>query len=486
MNNPIRLYGEHWTITSISLNAFTDAIDTPVHRNEYFLFEGEIEEEIIGSIFFLENELDGNAYVILVDSPDYEKARLTIRNYSATVETSNNITVVPCQKGECESVCRKTIRNTMKNRPLIAMSNTWGDCNGFSKINEKFILREIDNAEKIGLDIVQIDDGWQSGSTADPKRRDKNGLRIFADDFWLLNEERFPHGMKYVADYAAQKGIKLGLWFAPESKNHFELLERDIAILKNAYDNWGIRYFKLDMYRIQDDTDRNRFAQYIEKINSFGDDVAIQLDVTLDNRVNYLFGREYCSVFVENRYTETITYFPHRTLKNLWLLSEYIPASHLQFELVNPELNADKYADNDIFATPHYDIEYLFASVMLSNPLFWMELQNLSEENIEKLESILSFWKKYRNIFSESDVSPIGKRPCGKSFTGFYIKHGNDEYALIFREAANETQGSFYISSNAKDAEVLLSNGNVNVTVCNGNLNAEFDSPRTFTFVKLN
>lgn len=57
MNNSIRLTSEHWTITSITLNAFTDAIDTPVHRNEYFLFGGEIEEEIIGNIFFLRMSL---------------------------------------------------------------------------------------------------------------------------------------------------------------------------------------------------------------------------------------------------------------------------------------------------------------------------------------------------------------------------------------------------------------------------------------------
>ena len=95
------------------------------------------------------------------------------------------------------------------------MSNTWGDCNGFSKIHEDFILRKIDKAAEFGLNIVQIDDGWQFGSTANTKRRDENGMRVFADDFWLLNQDRFPHGMKYIADYAQNKGITLGLWFAP-------------------------------------------------------------------------------------------------------------------------------------------------------------------------------------------------------------------------------------------------------------------------------
>lgn len=143
MNKSINLNGEHWTVTAIKLNGFTDALDTPVHKNEFFLFEGEIEEDIFGSIFFLENELDGNAFVILVDSPDYEKAKLIVTQYTATVETTSKITILPCQKGECEAVCRNAIRETMKRAPLFAMSNTWGDCNGFSKINEEFILREM-------------------------------------------------------------------------------------------------------------------------------------------------------------------------------------------------------------------------------------------------------------------------------------------------------------------------------------------------------
>ena len=136
MNNIIKLEGEHWTVTSITLNAFTDAIDSLVHRNEYFLFEGEIEEEISGNIFFLENEHNLNAFVILVDNPDYEKARLRIASYTATVEATSKVTVIPCKKGECEAICRRTVRNTMRSNSLVTMSNTWGEGNGFSKVNE--------------------------------------------------------------------------------------------------------------------------------------------------------------------------------------------------------------------------------------------------------------------------------------------------------------------------------------------------------------
>lgn len=94
--------------------------------------------------------------------------------------------------------------------------------------------------------------------------------------------------------------------------------------------------------------------------------------------------------------------------------------------------------------------------------------------------------KEYRKIFSESDIIPIGNRPCGRSFTGFYIKHTDGEYALVFREATNEKCGTFSFSGNAEKATVLLSNGNVSTTVRDGILDVEFDSPCTFAFVKFN
>ena len=484
---PITLKGEHWTITTISLNAFTDDIDTPVHKSEFHLFRGRVAESMVGNLFFLENMHDGDAYVIMTDCPDYGKANLMIRNYTVTMDAgTNTVTVISCKKGECEAICRKKYREDMAQNPLITMSNTWGDCNGFSCVCEEFVIKEIDKAAELGLDIVQIDDGWQFGSTADLTRRDNRGRRIFADDFWKLNEERFPRGMKYISDYAAEKGIKVGLWFAPESREHFAYTARDIAILKHAYENWGIRFFKLDMYWIECDLDRDRFLQYLADIYDFGNDVAVQLDVTRPSRINYFSGRQYGTIFVENRYTKTKTYFPHRTLKNLWLLSKYIPASRFQFELVNPDLNTESYAPTDAFSTARYDIDYLFASVMLSNPLFWMEMQFLSDENTEKLKNIISIFKKYRSVFSEGDVSPIGEKPSGRSFTGFMIKHDDDEYMLVFREVTEKESGIFFVPSEKTSVEILYTNTEVSAKIDEGILKVNFSKPRAYALMKLN
>jgi len=483
---PLSLKGEHWTITAVCLNAFTDDIDTPVHKSIYHLFRGKLAERVEGNVFFLENEHDGNAFVLLSDCPDYERAVLTIRDFTADLtEHTSTYSIHPCKKGECEAVCRRALREGMDSKTVVAMSNTWGDRNGFSRICEEFVLKEIDRAAEIGLDIVQIDDGWQFGSTADRSRRDQNDRRFFDDDFWELNRERFPRGMEYIADYAAGKGVTLGLWFAPDSREHFARLERDVSILKNAYDHWGIRFFKLDMYWIESLADKERFLRFLKAIYSFGKDVAVQLDVTRNARVNYLCGKQYGTVFVENRYTKTHTFFPHRTLKNLWLLSHYIPASRLQFELVNPDLNRESYAPDDEFATPRYDIEYLFASVMLSNPLFWMELQFLSEENTRRLQGLLDLWKKHRVIFSRGDVQPIGECPSGRSFTGFHIRYHDEEYALLFREVTQKQSAAFLLESDAKTAEIIVSNTDLSVTLSDGVLKADFSSPRSYAFLRL-
>ena len=483
---PIVLNGEHWTITAVSLRAFTDDLDTPVQKNEYYLFKGMLAETVKGNIFFLENIHEGNAYVILTDCPDYERAELKIMNFTVNVDAgTNTVTAVSCKKGECEAACRAKYREAMDRKALVTMSNTWGDCNRFTRVCEEFVLKEIDKAAELGVDIVQIDDGWQFGNTADLARRDERGRRLFADDFWQINETRFPNGLKYITDYASSKGIKVGIWFAPESRDHFVCMDRDIAILKNAYENWGIRFFKLDMYWIECDLDRDRFLQYLSSIYAFGNDVSVQLDVTRPDRINYLNGRQYGTLFVENRYTKKRTYFPHRTLKNFWLLSKYVPASRFQFEVINPELNQEIYSPNDEFAPARYDMDYLFASVMLSNPLFWMEMQFLTDENSEKLKYMISIFKKYSNLFSKGDIAPIGEVPSGRSFTGFFIRHGGEEYALVFREATEKDTGIFFVSSEKTNAEVICSNAEVSICMDVDMLKVNFSKQRAFAFVKL-
>lgn len=485
--NLLKLEGEHWMIRSVKLHAFTDDNDTLCEENEYNMFARNLFFTQKGEIFFLENPETGNAHVIICELPDYQTATLTIRGGVVKVDNgTNGLLLGFCKMGECEKLCRDYFRHAKKPVGLVTMSNTWGDRNGFSRVCADFVLKEIDSAQEIGVDIVQIDDGWQFGSTADPMRRDETGWREYKDDFWDLDEAKFPQGMKVVTDYAKEKGIKVGMWFAPAPQQNFALRQRDLSVLKKAYDEWGIRFFKLDMYWVRSDADRDNFLEFLKGIYSFGSDVSVQLDITRNDRLNYLCGRQYGTVFVENRYTKSANSFPHRILRNLWMISKYLPASKFQFELINPDLYAECYNENDPFAPALYDMDYLFAMVMLCNPLFWMEMQFLGKERIAQMQPVLNVWKTLRDDFSKFDVAPIGNKPNGRNFTGFTVSDdGKVKYLLLFREVTEKDSGTFILDVDKSDCEVLATNADAKVEIGNGVVTATFNKPRAYALVKI-
>lgn len=71
--------------------------------------------------------------------------------------------------------------------------------NYFAKIDENIILRDLNGLDraKDEVSIFQIDDGYQV-TTGD----------------WVENE-KFPHGMRYIVDAIHAKGYQAGLWVAP-------------------------------------------------------------------------------------------------------------------------------------------------------------------------------------------------------------------------------------------------------------------------------
>lgn len=189
---------------------------------------------------------------------------------------------------------------------------------------------------------------------------------------------------------------------------------------------------------------------------------------------------------MENRYAKTANSFPHRVLRNLWMISRYIPSSKFQFELINPDLYKESYRSGDPFVPSLYDMDYLFAAVMLSNPLFWMELQFLSKERRAQLKKIMDVWKAHRGMFAKCDVMPIGDKPSGRSFTGFYVSYeGKPQYLLLFREVTEESAARIFCPVTQQNAEILISNSDAAVTVGDGFADVEFSKPRSYALIEL-
>ena len=478
-----RAKGENLILKAVKLKTQTDNHDTLLEENIKYMYKGKIEETE-GHIFILTDSYNNTSTVFIVPVPDCVTPVFRVTNSTVEIKAYGfPIYVGSCAYEEVYRFIRGWYRLLYKPKGLHAMSNTWGDRNGRSRVNDSFIRREIESGSDIGLDVVQIDDGWQKGI---PDKYDENGLRVFEGDFWDVKKDIFPDGIKPLSDYAKEKGVELGLWFAPHSNGVFSKYERDMQVLRKAYDECGIKYFKLDMIQLLSIEHSERMLDFLDDMFAFGDDVSVELDVTADMRLGYLLCAPYGTIFVENRYTAWSNYYPHRTLRNLWLLSKYIPTSKFQFELLNPELCQDKYGKDDPLRPELYDIDYLFASVMFSNPLFWMETQYLSDNCREKLKNIVPLWRMYRDEILNSDVYPIGEEPSGASMTGFVAESDGVIHLLLFREHTDRESFTFDIGNNiGEEAELVQSNTEVSFTKDGGRISVKFGKKAAYAWFRI-
>lgn len=370
-------------------------------------------------------------------------------------------------------------------------SNTWGDRNRDSRVCEAFLVEEIRRAAIIGLDAVQIDDGWQKGTTqnsASPHGGVWEGYYGVDPDFWTPHPVRFPNGLEPVASYAASQGVALGLWFSPDSSKEFANWRRDADTLLNLWCRYKVAIFKLDGVKLSTPLARKRYLSLLERVSALSQrQILLQQDITAQERMGYLAERQYGTLFVENRYTDFANYYPHRTLRNLWMLCRYIPAQRMQFEVPNPRRNTERYQD-DPFAPERYSMDYLFASVMPAQPLLWMELSGLGEGDWSCLERIIAIFRQHRDAMWRCDVRPIGQEPSGQAFTGFVWQEPQQRregYLLLLREYTRAESFAFFEAPRQADLRLLCANHPVSSEYRHdGTLHAHFVQPRTYAFYR--
>ena len=468
-------------LSSVLLRTETDHHDTPVSERVSYAYRGRIER-VEGHFFFLSLPAEGLSVVYIVPTPDLITPTLSMEKGEVRICCGDYAVVRgECKTGDEAYLCRSWYRTLYKPSMLVAMSNTWGDRGGREVVTEEFVLGEIEWAKRLGVDVVQVDDGWQKQA---PNTYDETGLRVFEGDFWDVQTSVFPNGIESITPYATAHGVETGLWFAPHSRNDFEHFDRDVALLRHAYEEWGFRYFKLDMLQLHSVSQCKRAEEFFKALLAFGDDVTVELDVTADKRLGYLASAPYGTLFVENRYSAWSNYYPHATLRNLWRLSELVPASKLQFELLNPKRFTEAYAKEDVLRPETYGIDYFFASVMVSNPLFWMEMQHLSEEDAERLASIVGVWRAWRGELVRADVCPILEEPSGASLTGFTAKTEDALHVILLREVTEREDFAFEVEGYTSPT-LLATNANAAVSLTDEALRVRLDAPRSYAWIRL-
>ncbi len=295
---------------------------------------------------------------------------------------------------------------------------------------EDNIITEIDSQADLGIDVQQIDDGWQ-GFDFDSWRPIPD-YELKPDDaiYPLYQSDSYPvypQGWKKVRDYAQKKGIKLGLWAAIN-------ISADDLIWN--YEHGDFRYYKLDYAHLGQMKDVDQLMGKARKlILHSGHKVRINWDLTEKNpRVGYFFGREYGNIYLENRKPEWppgVVYKPYLVLRDAWQLSKYVNLNKFQITIQNVDrVSRDL---SDAYQHPH---DYCLAVILMSSPIFFQETQYYTEAAREKLRPLIKLYKEHRNEMFRGYVFPIGNKPDNGTWSGFqnHDPESGQGYVIILRQ----------------------------------------------------
>lgn len=448
----------HLKVTAWELKDQTDGVGELVQTREWLLLPGTVPVEITANVVDVQDVVTGAGTVYLRLSPLPGSRNWEGSDFRTKPGSVDGVEVIerPCRTLKLPyaggTVGRRTalMKAQRELRPYVAgrdglfLSNTWGDRNRDARICEAFLMREIAAAAELGVDVVQIDDGWQKGRTANSTAAKGKGVwdGYWASDpeFWSPDPVRFPNGLKPILEGLAAHGMKLGLWFGPDSSHDAANWERDADLLLDYHRTLGVDYFKIDSLKTRSELSLKRQAALFDKVlKGSAQKVVFDLDVTAERRPGYFGLPEIGPVFVENRYTDWHKYWPHQTLRQFWALCDVVDPVRLRMEILNPLRNREKYA-NDPLAPAAWPIESVFASVMLGSPLGWFEVSGLDAATVARLKPFVATWKRHRTRLHAGVVHPIGAKPDGVAWTGFVVAQEDGELdVILFRELNDET-----------------------------------------------
>ncbi|GKX65334.1 glycoside hydrolase family 36 protein [Inconstantimicrobium mannanitabidum] len=200
-----------WTYTYIREKNLISFVGSLIEKTGYTLFQYDKKEKNL---------------VIVKDSVDLvvNKPRILFDIFIA--------------QGEEHDIFDKYFSTGNYSAPRVEPCTGWTSWyNYYTKVTEKDILENLEafSSRKLPIDIFQIDDGYQH-----------------AVGDWLNINEKFPNGMKALADKIRANGYKAGLWLAPivcEKNSDIYKKHPEWVVAKAGYNpGWSGNFYTLDFY----------------------------------------------------------------------------------------------------------------------------------------------------------------------------------------------------------------------------------------------
>ncbi len=430
------LQPQHLRLTEVTFTDVTDVHNQLVSQREWMFMNNEQDILARGNVVYVEDVLSGSGLIFLKEAPlpdtRAQPSPWDVRMMAATrtvrfVGAGYPAAVLAYSGGRSGRIralhtFERQLRTYVPGRDGALMSNTWGDRNKDSRIANAFVAKEIEAGVKLGVDAVQIDDGWQTGRTMNSAKGPGglwSGFWTSVPTFWDVDPVRFPGGLTPLVKQAGASGVKMGLWYAPDSSNELSNWEKDAARVLELWRKDGVVYFKFDSIVAVTPLAEQRVQMLVDRVLAGSNGaITMDLDSTAGKRTGYFGAMQAGPVFVENRYTDFHRYWPHLTLRNLWQLSEFVEPVRLRMEFLNNARNTARYAD-DPLAPAQWSADALFATVMFSSPLGWFETSSLPPAYTAALVPVVQTWKRERDRLFRGDIQPMGEAPDGVAWTGF-------------------------------------------------------------------
>jgi alpha-galactosidase len=510
---------QHLKLCGVELRDQTDDHNNLVFEREYLLHPNEAVIQLPGNVFWWQDVLSGDGLIWLKQAPlpharpvkvlyDLEMRGGTCWLHGHGVDEGGGegdpAVLLSYSGGRAGRIAalhnyQRQFRPYQAQRDGLFLSNTWGDRSRDARINEAFLMQEIEAGARLGVEVLQIDDGWQQGRTANSAEAVEapNPSRYAWNNFWEANSRvwepdttRFPQGLEPLLERARQHNMQFGLWFAPDSANDVANWQRDAEQILHLHRALGINYFKLDAIKVHSKTGEGNLRRFFEQVlRESNGAVVFDTDVTAEVRPGYFGFLDTGPIFVENRYTDWVRYYPHATLRNFWMLAQYVDPLRLRMEFLNNRRNVEKYFaayDNDPLAPVQYSPAYLFATVMWSSPLGWFETSNLPPEYFQQIAPLVALRRHYREEIFGGTIIPIGDAPDGTRWTGFVSTGSEVAHALIFREHNVQAYHSFDLAFEQRGtAEVRWLAGAGEGVLENGQLHITVPQPHNFVWLRL-
>lgn len=477
----LALPGAHWRADHIRFATATDHADNLVARGSSLLFRED--QRVAGNILILRPQDRAGHLFVLKEAPvatdqlGWPGHDFLLRNGDVRVAGSgfsgaeaqdasvDAYAVVVGVAGPSESDLRLALRAHMETvrrfdigRDAMIMSNSWGDRSRDARMSEAFIASEIDAAARLGLTHVQLDDGWQAGLSRNSANRAGERWEDWSAADWRPHPKRFPGGLSPLVERAAARGVRLGLWFNPSQVDDYAAWQRDADILIDYWRRYRIASVKIDGVNVPSKRAEANLTAFFERIRAAtAGEMVINMDVTAGRRPGYFSLNRYGNIFLENRYTDWGNYYPHRSLRNLWMLAAWVPPQWLQIEFLNVARNRDRYADDDRLAPGSVGQQASFAATLAAQPLAWMELTGLDPIATGALTDAIARYRRLQAEWQAGRILPIGDEPDGAAWTGFQsiAPGGCGGLLILYREPLAPETGELAITPPSSEEIVL-------------------------------